>query len=40
MTNDFDDADKYVKKIRKAKKLTEYKAAVETLLSRCSFSVE
>ena len=38
--NDFDDADKYVKKIRKAKKLTEYKAAVETLLSRCSFSVE
>ena len=30
----------YISELRKAKKLTEYKAAVETLLSRCSFSVE
>lgn len=36
---DFKDADKYVKKIRKSKKLTEYMAAVENIFNDCEFEV-
>lgn len=37
--NDFNDADKYIKKIRKSKKITEYIAAVEKIFSDCEFAI-
>ena len=37
--NDFKDADRYVKKIRKSKKLTEYVAAVDKIFSDCEFMI-
>lgn len=37
--NDFENADKYLKKIRKSKKITEYEDAVEKLFSDCEFRI-
>lgn len=37
--NDFKNADKYIKKIRKSKKITEYVAAVEKIFSECEFMI-
>lgn len=37
--NDFKDADRYVKKIRKSKKLTEYVAAVDKIFNDCEFMI-
>ena len=37
--NDFENADKHLKKIRKSKKITEYEDAVERLFSDCEFRI-
>ena len=37
--NDFENADKHLKKIRKSKKITEYEDAVEKLFSDCEFRI-